>query len=64
MLLVFVSIIGCKEEFLDPDPLSFYTPDNALNDADGDKQDRGGNADLGVGRKQTDQQRACSHDDH
>jgi len=35
LLFVFVSIIGCKEEFLDPEPLSFYTPDNALNDADG-----------------------------
>ncbi len=34
-LLVVVAIFGCKEEFLDPEPLSFYTPDNALNDADG-----------------------------
>jgi len=34
-LFVFAAIAGCKEEFLDPEPLSFYTPDNALNDADG-----------------------------
>jgi hypothetical protein len=34
-LLVFTAFTGCKEEFLDPEPLSFYTPDNALNDADG-----------------------------
>ena len=34
-LLVIAAITGCKEEFLDVEPLSFYTPDNALNDADG-----------------------------
>ena len=34
-LFVFAAIAGCKEEFLDPEPLSFYTPDNALNNADG-----------------------------
>lgn len=34
-LLVIAAITGCKEEFLDIEPLSFYTPDNALNDADG-----------------------------
>ncbi len=33
--MVVAAIFGCKEEFLDPKPLSFYTPDNALNDADG-----------------------------
>ena len=33
--LVIVTMTGCDEEFLDPDPLSFYTPDNALGDADG-----------------------------
>ena len=34
-ILMLAIIVGCKEEFLDPEPLSFYTPDNALNDADG-----------------------------
>ena len=33
--MMLAMIFGCKEEFLDPEPLSFYTPDNALNDADG-----------------------------
>ncbi|MGV3642429.1 MAG: RagB/SusD family nutrient uptake outer membrane protein [Adhaeribacter sp.] len=28
-------IIGCKEEFLKPQPLSFYAPDNTFNDAAG-----------------------------
>jgi len=28
-------ILGCKEEFLDAEPKSFFTPENALNTADG-----------------------------
>ncbi len=28
-------IFGCKEEFLDAEPKSFFTPENALNTADG-----------------------------
>jgi hypothetical protein len=35
LIFVFLTITACNEEFLEPEPLSFYTPDNALNDADG-----------------------------
>jgi starch-binding outer membrane protein, SusD/RagB family len=29
------SIVGCKDDFLEPDPLSFYTPGNGLNTPEG-----------------------------
>lgn len=34
-LLVVFSVISCNEDFLAPDELSFFTPGNALNTADG-----------------------------
>lgn len=35
VLMSFATITGCDEEFLETDPKSFYTPENALNTADG-----------------------------
>lgn len=32
---VSAGLVGCKEEFLKPQPLSFYSPDNTFNDAAG-----------------------------
>ena len=34
-LLVFLTIASCEEEFLDTEPKSFFTPENALNSANG-----------------------------
>ena len=35
LLIIMLTISGCNEEFLDTKPKSFYTPENALNTADG-----------------------------
>ena len=34
-LFIFSTITSCKEDFLESEPLSFYTPENSLNSADG-----------------------------
>lgn len=36
-LIVAVSVISCKKDWLKPDPLSFYAPENTLTDAAGMK---------------------------